>query len=175
MEEHTLVSDDGIHKPNRRSLLDVFIPINLLLTKCPIGKRLGMRPQRNSCGYVNETNMARLRLPGLGIHAINNTDFEKSFVITAMLILRNGCELLVSWHQRRRNVMCQKMGLGIDVEKLYNVVVTNNASVARFWQGLSWNDLPMIIGVIMRITSDLLTYTSYKRCEQCGSLKPQLP
>jgi hypothetical protein len=51
----------------------------------------------------------------------------------------------------------KKVGLSIDVKQLDDIVVTNDATTSSFWKRFCWNDFPMIVGVVMAITGNLLT------------------
>lgn len=54
--------------------------------------------------------------------------------------------------------MSQKQGLRVDVEELNSIFVANNATTSSFWKRLGGNDLPKVIGIVVSISSDLLSY-----------------
>lgn len=53
--------------------------------------------------------------------------------------------------------MGKEMRVGVDVQKLNNVVVPNNTATACFGKGFRRNNLPMVVGIIVAISRDLLT------------------
>jgi len=77
--------------------------------------------------------------------------------VSAVIIFWPCGELLVCWHQRTCDIMGKKVGLSIDMKQLYDIVMTNDAPTSGFWKRLRWNDFPLIVGVIMTITGNLLT------------------
>lgn len=67
--------------------------------------------------------------------------------------------------------MCQKMCLGVHVQELDDILVTNDAAATCLWESLGWDDLPLIVRVIVSITGDLLTYkTMSKTIGMCGEI-----
>jgi len=53
--------------------------------------------------------------------------------------------------------MSEEMRVGVDMKELDNIAIANNASPSSFRDGLSGNNLPEVVGIIMSITGDLLT------------------
>lgn len=60
--------------------------------------------------------------------------------------------------------MCHEESLCIDMEELDDVLVTNNATTASFREGFGRDDLPLIVGIIMTISGNLLSYTEVSHC-----------
>ena len=54
--------------------------------------------------------------------------------------------------------MGKKMRVGINVHKLNNIIVPNNTATACLGKGFCRNDLPVVVGIIVAITRDLLTF-----------------
>ena len=54
--------------------------------------------------------------------------------------------------------MSKEMRLGVDVQKLDNIVVPNYTATACLGKSFGRNDLPMVVGIIVAITRDLLTF-----------------
>ncbi len=53
--------------------------------------------------------------------------------------------------------MGEENGIGIDVEKLNNVLLTDDSTPACVGDFSSGEDLPVIVGVVVGVASDLLT------------------
>jgi hypothetical protein len=69
-------------------------------------------------------------------------------------------EFLIGGHERGGDIMCQEVRVGGHVQELDDILVTNDAATACFWEGLGRDDLPMVVRVIMAVPGDLLTYRS---------------
>lgn len=117
-----------------------------------------MCPQSDLCMYVDEPEITRFRLPCCSLRLVREEDLEECIVITAMIILGPGSELLVGGHQRRSDVMCYEVSLCVNMEELNDIAVANNATLSGLWDSLSWDDLPDIIGIIVGIAGNLLAY-----------------
>jgi hypothetical protein len=53
--------------------------------------------------------------------------------------------------------MGKEMSVGVHMQKLDDIVVSDDTATAGFWEGLGGNDLPVVVGVIVTISSHLLT------------------
>jgi len=53
--------------------------------------------------------------------------------------------------------MSEEVRVGVDMKELDNIAIANNASLSGFRDSLSGNNLPKVVGIVMSITSDLLT------------------
>jgi hypothetical protein len=53
--------------------------------------------------------------------------------------------------------MSEKMRSGIDVQKLNDIVLPNDTATACLWKGFRWDNLPVVVCIIVAISSDLLT------------------
>ena len=56
--------------------------------------------------------------------------------------------------------MCEQERLGVDVQKLNYVVVTNDTAATSLGECLRRDDLPVVVGIFVAITRDLLTLTT---------------
>ncbi len=115
-----------------------------------------MCPHRHLRRSVDQSEVAGLALPGLTIAAVRQLNIEKRIVVSRVVILRPSSELLVRRHKRRRNVVCEKVGLGVDVEEAHDVVVAHNSSASLLGESLGRDDLPVVVGVVVAIPGDLL-------------------
>ena len=82
---------------------------------------------------------------------------EERVVVARVVVLRPGSELLVGGHEGRCDIMRQKKSLRVDVQELDDVVVTNYTTTTSLWERLSRDDLPVVVRVLVAITSNLLT------------------
>ncbi len=53
--------------------------------------------------------------------------------------------------------MRKKVCLGVDMQELDDILVSHNSSTTSGWECLGGDNLPVVVGVIMTITSHLLT------------------
>ena len=153
----TLVSDYAINEPNSRLVIDILVAVDLLLLVRPVRELLGVRPHGDLGWDMDQTEVARLALPCISLLTIYEAELEESIVVTRQIIFRPGRELLVGGHERRRDVMCHEVGLRVDVQQLNDVVVVNDTTATSLGQGFGGNNLPIVVGVVMTIASDLLT------------------
>lgn len=107
---------------------------------------------------MNQSEITRFALPCLSIMTVCEGQLEEGFVVPGMVILGPGREFLVRRHEGRCNVMSEEMRIGIHMQKLNNIVMSDNATTACFRERLCRNDLPMIVGVVVTVPSQLLTY-----------------
>ena len=82
---------------------------------------------------------------------------EQRVVLTALVVRLDRGELLVGRHERRRDVVCQEHGVSVDVQELNDIAVSNNSASPRLGQFFGRKDLPMVVGVVVRVTGYLLT------------------
>ena len=157
----TLVSDYAINKPNSRLVIDILVAVDLLLLVRPIRELLGVRPHGDFGGNVNETEVTRLALPCLAFHTLSQPDLEQGIVVAREIIFGPCRELLISRHQGRCDVMGHQVGLRVDVKKLDNVLMAHDAAATSLGESLGWDNLPVVVGVIVTVASDLLTYDSF--------------
>lgn len=68
-----------------------------------------------------------------------------------------GGKLLVGGHERGGDVVSQEIGERVDVKKLDDVFVTDDPTSARVRDLLGRHDLPVVVGIVVRVTRDLLT------------------
>lgn len=118
-----------------------------------------MRPHRDSGWHMDKPEMTGLALPGITLLSINDIQVEECVIVTGVIVHGMGSEFLVGSHQRRRDIMSQEMSLRVNMKELDDIFVTNNATLASFRECLSGDDLPLVVGVFMPVTCDLLTFT----------------
>lgn len=117
-----------------------------------------MSPEADLGRYVNQTEVSRLALPWVALVGFQNIDSEQGIGISAVLLIGiPGGELLVGGHKGRGNVVGKQVALGLGVEELDGILVANDAATTSSWQGLCRDDLPEVVGVVVGVTSDLLT------------------
>ena len=54
--------------------------------------------------------------------------------------------------------MSEEVRVGVNMKKLDNIAIANNTPPSGFRDSLGGNNLPKVVGIIVSITSDLLTY-----------------
>lgn len=117
-----------------------------------------MGPQSDLRRDMEKFEMPRLAFPNFPIFSINQLHMKEGIIVSCMIIFRPGCELLVGGHERACHVVREEVSLGGDMKQLDHVIVTDESTSACFWKRLRGNDLPVIIGVCMLVSSDLLSY-----------------
>lgn len=153
----TLIGDDRVDKPDGGFIVDVLVSVDLLLLVCPVGELLGVRPHRNLRRNVDQAEVSGLGLPGVTLLSVHKTQLEERVIVARNVILRPRCEFFVRRHERRRDIVREQQCLRVDVEELEHVVVSNDTSTSGLGESLGRNNLPVVVGVIVSVTGDLLT------------------
>jgi len=104
-----------------------------------------------------QSKVTRLGLPCLILVCVNQVELEKSFIVSRLVILGPCSEFLVGRHERRSNIVRKKEAVGVDVEKLDGIAVSDNTSTTSLGNGFGRDDLPIVVSVGMAVSSDLLT------------------
>ena len=153
---HTFIEDHLVDNPSGRLIWGFLVPVDFLLLKSPIWQGLWMGPQRDLRWNMEKLEVPRLAFPNLPFFCFNQLYLKKSVVVSRMVIFRPGCKFLIGGHERARNIMREEVSLGGNVQKLDHVIVTHQSTTACVRKGLRGDDLPMVIGVRMLVTSNLL-------------------
>ncbi len=156
----TAIGDNLVDEPGIRPLSYLLIAVHLLVAVTPFRQDRRVRPQRYLSLYVYELEMAALGMPCLAIVRINNVDLEEGLIVSRFIISRHGGEFLVGWHERRCYIVSQKHRIRPQVEKLDDVVLTNNSTSTAVRDFTSWNDLPVVVVIVIFSRSHLLTLTA---------------
>lgn len=120
-----------------------------------------MSPDGNLGGDMNEPEMARLALNRLTIMASDNVEGEECLVIAGPhILLGNSSDLLVGRHRRRSDIVCKKVTLGANMEKLDGILVANYATTSGLGDGLGGDDLPLVVKILVWVTCNLLALTA---------------
>ena len=56
--------------------------------------------------------------------------------------------------------MAKEIALSADMEQLNGILVADNASTSSLWKSLCGDNLPLVIEILVWVTSDLLTLTA---------------
>lgn len=152
--------NDGIDDPKRRLVLEILVPVDLLLFQSPIGQRICPRPHGDSREDMDQLEMAALGHPLLPFVRAVNLKRKVRFLLIGRFcrIDRPRCKLGVGRHERAGDVMRHECRISVDVNKLDDIALTNDASSTRLGNVLGRIDGPVVVGVIERIPSDLLTW-----------------
>ena len=102
--------------------------------------------------------MTTLASEGLSLMGVVHLDLEQGIVVSGSIVDRPGGKFLVGGHERRSDIVRQEIGQRVDVEKLDSIVVANYTASSAGRNLPGRNNLPMVIGVVVRITRDLLAY-----------------
>lgn len=151
---------DLLDIPDVAGLLNVLVAVDLCLLVSPVGEGSSMGPHGDSGREMNELEVRRHGLEVLTRLATVDFDLEESFVeaVSVGILKWDGGELLVGWVVWGRNVVGEKPGVSDQVAKADDVAVLD-VMTRLLWKWLGRNDLPHVVGVIMRVSSDLLSLT----------------
>lgn len=69
-------------------------------------------------------------------------------------------KLLVGGHEGRGNIVRKKECLSVYMQELNDIVVTNDTTATCLGKCLGGDDLPFVIGVVVSVSSHLLTLTA---------------
>lgn len=152
-----MISDDVIDKPGGRLVIHILVAIDILLLEGPVRELLVVCPKGDFGGDVNEFEVARLGPPRLAIVRVGSQlNLEEGIVVAGMVSLGPGGEFLIGWEHGRGNIVGEQVGVGVDVEELNNILVPHNAAATGLRKGFSGDDTPVVVGVVMSITGNLL-------------------
>jgi hypothetical protein len=145
--------------PDVACLKGVLVSVDLGLLVSPFRQRSGVSPHGDLCGNVNELELDR---HGLEVHArlcAIHSDLEESVVeaLAVGIIVTDSGELLVGGVVRGSNIMGEEPSVGHEMAET-NDITDVDAMASLFRDGTSsGDDLPEVVGVVVRVTSDLLT------------------
>lgn len=148
---------DILSDPNVGAGSNLLVSVDFLLLVAPIGKRLGVSPHSNLAGEVNKLEVAGDRLEVLLILAMINANLKQRIVLTSAksILLRSSGEFLVGRIVRRSNIVGQEDGISDHMLKANQVIVQYRAASLLVVAG--GENLPVVVGIVEGITSDLLT------------------
>lgn len=105
-----------------------------------------------------ETKLTRFGLPCFIRVATVKDKLEEGVVMPGVVILGPCCEFLVRGHQGRGNIMSEEVRLGVHVKQLDDILIADDATAASLWESFGRDDLPEVVGVIVSVPGNLLTY-----------------
>ena len=144
--------------PDVAGLEGVLVSVDLGLLVSPVRQRSGMGPHGNLCGHVNELELDR---HGLEVHArlcAIHSDLEQGIIeaLAVGIIVADSGELLVGGVVRRGNIVGKEPSVGDEMAET-NDITDVDAVASLFGNGTGTrDDLPEVVGVVVRVTSDLL-------------------
>jgi len=94
----------------------------------------------------------------LSLVSVIHLDREKGIVISSRVVGGPSSKLLVRGHQGGRDVVSHQMRVRVDMEELDDVVLTDDPTSTGFGELLGRYDLPVVVGIVVRVCGDLLTY-----------------
>lgn len=148
-----------LNVPCVAGLEDVLVTINFGLLVTPLWQRSCVCPQSDPSWNVNQLEQAGKSTELLGSLARLNLELEEGVVVALAIsqFLRDRSELLVGGEEGRRNIVSQEITLGANMAELDNVAVAHALGLRWINQRIAGQDLPLVVGVVVGITSDLLT------------------
>jgi hypothetical protein len=153
----TAIRHNVIHIPRVRLVQQVLVAIDFLLVEGPIRQFTGISPHRHSRRNMYELEMTALALDGFTVVCIHNVELEQRIVVSRHVFALWPCsEFLVCWHQRRCNIVGEKIRVGLLVKELDNVLVPNYSTTPRTWNLVCRNDVPFVVLVGVMVSGDLL-------------------
>ena len=96
----------------------------------------------------------------LSLITISQAQMEQGFVVAMHLVLGQGRELLMGGVTRGSDVVGHQERVGLSVEELDDIVMTDNPSAAGLRECLGRNDDPVVVLILMGVTGDLLALTA---------------
>ena len=95
------------------------------------------------------------RFPIVGIHHL---ELEQRIVVPRHVItLGPSREFLVGRHQRGSDVVCEEVRVGVLVQELNDILVSDDTAAAFIRDFMGRDDFPFIVGVRVGVPGDLLT------------------
>lgn len=146
-----------LNNPHVGTGRDLLVAVDLLLLVAPIRKCFGMSPHGNLAGVVNELEVARDRLENLVLLAMLDSNLKQAIILALAnsIFNRDASKLLVGGVVRRCHVVGEENLVSTNVSEAHQVVVFDFA--ARLLVVVHGKNLPVVVGVIVRVTGDLLT------------------
>jgi hypothetical protein len=107
---------------------------------------------------MDQPEVTGFALPGLTLMGVDELQVKQCIIMPRMIILGPGREFLVGRHERTRYIVGEEVRLCVHVQKLDNIFVTHNPSATSLGERFSGNNLPVVVGVVMAVTSNLLAW-----------------
>jgi hypothetical protein len=106
---------------------------------------------------MDKPEVSGFTFPCLPVMTVKEDHCEERIVMSRVIVLGPSSEFLISRHEGGGDVMSEKMRLGIDMQKLNNIVMPDDTATACLGKGFCWNNLPVVVGIGVAISGDLLT------------------
>lgn len=135
---------------------NLLVTVDLLLLVTPLRQRLGVSPHSDLAWVVDKLEVTSNRLEVLVLLSVLKANLKEGFLLALAesLFRCDSCELLVGGVVRRGNIVREEDLVSTNVAKTDQVVVLDDA--ARRLVVVSGPDLPVVVGVIVRVAGDLL-------------------
>lgn len=111
---------------------------------------------------MNQFELPALTLEWLAFVCVFHQDLEKGIVVSVggFFIPWPSGELLVGRHEGGSHIMGQEGRVSADVYQLDDIFLSDHSTPASLRQLFSRQDLPVIVGIVVRVTGDLLSLTT---------------
>ena len=132
------------------------VSVNLLLVESPIWELMAREHHIHSGYRMLQLEVVSLGGQYLSLITVNQAQVEQGLVVALHLVLGQGSELLVGGISRGSDIVGYQKRVGLEVEKLNDVVMTDDPSTSGLRESLGRNDDPIVVFILMGVTSDLL-------------------
>lgn len=144
--------------PDVAGLESVLVSVNLSLLESPLRQGSGVSPHGDLCGNVDKLEVDRHGLEvGASLCAVDS-DLEEGIVeaLAIGIIVADSGEFLVGRVVRRGDIVGEEPCVGHEMAKTDNI--TNMDAVTVLLGNVTGgrNDLPEVVGVVVRVSGDLL-------------------
>ena len=139
------------------AVLDVLVAVDLLLLERPLRQwRVRVREEGDFGLGVDELEVRALGHPLLPVMRVVDPELEVRVALARLVFAVPRRKLGVGWHGRAGDVVREQDGARVDVLELDNVLLTHNAPSSSLGDLLGRQDLPIVVGVVERISRHLL-------------------
>lgn len=88
--------------------------------------------------------------------SIHDLELEEGVISPVLVLWADSRKLLVGRHERRGDIVSKKQALSDDMLELDDISVSHDSASTRLGDVPGRDDLPMVVGVVVRVTRDLL-------------------
>lgn len=172
----TAIRYNVIHIPRVRLVKQILVSIDLLLIEGPVRQFTGVGPHRDPRRNVHELEVPALALDGFTIVSIHNVELEQRIVIPRhVFAFWPGSEFLVCRHEGRCDIVGEKVRIGLLVEELNDVLVSDNSTTTRAGDLMRRNDVPFVVLIGVMVSGDLLACNRGISLRYDWTYEPLLP
>lgn len=116
-----------------------------------------MSPEEDLRREVRKPEMTRERFPSGSIVCVVQLKLEHGIIPPVLIVWADGSEFLVGGHEWRSDIVRDEQTISDDMFELNDIVVSNNPSTTRVGDLFGGDDLPLVVGIVVWVTGNLLT------------------